>query len=89
MVFDSYDTYATARDGSLLHFDVVVAAGTLKVIVEMVAAQYAGGHSPEVEAEFSLRTSALQPTISPEYQTAVKRRGFAIALRTSRRKVAA
>lgn len=53
MVIDCYDTYATGRDGSILHFDVVVAAGTLKAIVEHVAAQFAGGHSPEVEAELS------------------------------------
>jgi hypothetical protein len=87
MVIDCYDTYATGHDGSILHFDVVVAAGTLKGIVEHVAAQFAGGHSPEVEAE--LRVSAAQANVTAEHRIELKRQGFAIVEKTSRKKLAA
>ena len=89
MVIDCYDTYATAHDGSILHFDVVVAAGTLKGIVEHVAAQFAGGHSPEVEAELSCRVSAAQASVTAKHRIELKRRGFAIVEKTSRKKLAA
>ncbi len=89
MVIDCYDTYATGHDGSILHFDVFVAAGTLKEIVEQVAAQFAGGHSPEVDAELSSRAFAAQARMAPEYRTEVKRRGFAIVLKTKQRQHAA
>ena len=89
MVIDCYDTYATGYDGSILHFDVVVAAGTLKTIVEHVAAQFAGGHSPEVEAELSCRVSAAQANVTVEHRIELKRRGFAIVERTIRKKLAA
>ena len=89
MVIDCYDTYATGHDGSILHFDVVVASGTPKAIVEHVAAQFAGSHSPEVEAKFSCRVSAAQASVTAKHRIELKRRGFAIVEKTSRKKVAA
>jgi hypothetical protein len=89
MVIDCYDTYATGPDGSILHFDVVVAAGTLKAIVEQVAAQFAGSHSPEVEAKFSCRVLAAQARVTTEHRIELKRRGFAIVEKTTRKRLAA
>jgi hypothetical protein len=89
MDIDCYDTYATGHDGSILHFDVVVAAGTLKGIVEHVAAQFAGGPSPEVEAELSCRVSTAQASVTAAHRIELKQRGFAIVEKTSRKKLAA
>jgi hypothetical protein len=44
MVIDCYDTYATRHNSSILHSDVVVAAGALKGIAEHIAAYFACGH---------------------------------------------
>ena len=89
MVIDCYDTYATGHDGSILHFDVIVTVGTTKSTVEEVAAQYAGGHSPEVEVEFSRRVLAAQAHLTAEHRIELKRRGYAIVEKSNRRKLAA
>lgn len=89
MVIDCYDTYATGHDGSILHFDVVVAAGILRAIVEHVAAQFAGGHSPEVEAELLCRDLVTQVRLTAEQRIELKRRGYAIVEKSKSRKLAA
>lgn len=89
MKFDYYDTYATGHDGSILHFDVIVTAGTAKPVVEEVAAQFAGGHLPEVEAQLRRKSNCNQAAISPEGLDSVKRRGFAIVPLVNRKRLAA
>lgn len=89
MVFDSYDTYATGHDGKILHFDIVVAAGTLKPVVEMLAAKYAESQSPEVETELVSRTPALQIGLAPEQRAIVRQQGFLIVPHCRERKLAA
>lgn len=89
MMFDSYDTYATGRDGEILHFDIVVAAGTPKPVVEMLAAKYAESQSPEVETELISRTSTLPTELAMDQRAAVKQHGFAIASYNDRRRMAA
>lgn len=89
MLTDCYDTYATGHDGSILHFDVVVAAGTPKRIVEQFAAQFAGGHSPEVEAELICMDLATQASVTAQHRIELERRGYAIVQNLNRRKLAA
>ncbi len=89
MTLESYDTYATGRAGEVLHFDIVVAAGTLRAVVEMLAASYAASESPEVEAELRPVAPASPFSLAIEYRTAVKQRGFAIIPRVRQRRLAA
>ena len=51
MHVDVYDTYATAADGGLLHFDFYVLAGTEISEVERLIHGFVGGADPEIEAE--------------------------------------
>ncbi len=89
MTLESYDTYATGRKGEVLHFEIVVAAGTLKAVVEMLAASYAASHSPEVEAELLPIEPASSFCVAAEYRVAVKRNGFAIIPHAAQRRFAA
>ncbi len=89
MTVDCYDTYATGHDGSILHFDVIVTAGTARSVVEEVAAQFAGGHLPEVEAQLRRKSNGNQAAISPEGLDSVKRHGFAIVPLVNRKRLAA
>ena len=57
MHVDVYDTYATAADGGLLHFDFYVLAGTEMSEVERLIHRLIGGADPEIEAE--LRSANL------------------------------
>lgn len=79
MTFDIYDTYATGSGGEILRFDVVVAAGTLQALAEMVAAEHAGSANPEIEAQRVGRHPAFRnASVPPEVRAIVKQRGFAI-----------
>lgn len=86
MILDSYDTYVTGQGGKLLHFDIIVAAGTFKPVVEMLAAKYSESQSPEVETELVSRTPALQIGLAPEQRAVVRQQGFLIEPRGRQRK---
>ncbi|MCA9125078.1 MAG: DUF2024 family protein [Planctomycetales bacterium] len=73
MKVDIYDTYATAPDGRLMHFDFHVPAGTSQRDVERLAAKHVGGTDPEIEAERRV-TNVL--TQDPSVLSMLKGEGF-------------
>ncbi len=89
MKLDVYDTYATASDGSLLHFDVFVVAGTPVHTVSQVAHDFARCDDPEIEMELNLWKSSRIDSVDAEALVAVHRKGFAIVPLSPRQKKAA
>ncbi|MCA9125764.1 MAG: DUF2024 family protein [Planctomycetales bacterium] len=89
MRVDCYDTYATGQDGSILHFDLIVAAGTPKAVVEEVAARFAGSPLPEVDAELRRKSNSRQSEFPLDSLQAVMETGFAILPPVNRKRLAA
>ena len=75
MKVDVYDTYATAPDGRLLHFDFYVPSGSSQSEVGRLAHIYVGGKDPEIEAE---RRLASQITRDPTIMVALRSEGFSV-----------
>lgn len=85
-----YDTFATAPNGAILHFEVFASATALPTVVEPLVARHIGGADPELEM---LRCGELQ--LGPSLDEAlivqeVKQDGIAIReIEFRRRKLAA
>ena len=75
MKVDIYDTYATAPDGRLMHFDFHVPAGTSQRDVERLAAKHVGGTDPEIEAERRLKNVLAH---DPSVLAHLEREGFSV-----------
>jgi len=75
MKVDVYDTYATAPDGSLMHFKFHVPEGTSHSEVVRLAQIYVAGEDPEIEAE---RRYTNLVTRDPSILIDLRRNGFSV-----------
>ncbi|EMI54863.1 DUF2024 family protein [Rhodopirellula sallentina] len=78
MKIDVYDTYATALDGTILHFDSLVPAGMRQNEVEQLIHDFVGADDPEIEIALDRWKSSGQTPIAPGTLAKVERCGFAV-----------
>ncbi|MFG0254312.1 MAG: DUF2024 family protein [Rhodopirellula sp. JB053] len=79
MKMDVYDTYATASDGTILHFDSLVPAGTCRTEVEQFVDDFVGAPDPEIEIALDRWKSSGQFPIAPTAIAKVEQCGFAVS----------
>jgi hypothetical protein len=76
MKIDLYDTYATAPNGTLMHFHMMVPAGVSRHQVLTLIHALIGGDEPEIEAEHrGAGFVACHPTVRDSLHT----RGYHIS----------
>ncbi|MCA8991904.1 MAG: DUF2024 family protein [Planctomycetaceae bacterium] len=70
VIVDVYDTYATAPNGAVLHFEAVVPTGTTLEEVGRLVHEYVGGVDPEIEMEWTAQRACRAPRAIRELQQA-------------------
>ena len=78
MKIDVYDTYATASDGRILHFEALVRSGMCPQEVEKRIHAFVGAGDPEIEMEFDRWKSSGHAAVNPAVLAIVERDGMAI-----------
>jgi len=74
MKVDVYDTYATGPDGAVMHFYMLVPAGTPRSDVLRTLHDYVGVVDPEIETE----RSRCRPFADANLLDEIDRSGFSI-----------
>ncbi|MCS7465398.1 DUF2024 family protein [Stieleria sp. ICT_E10.1] len=78
MKYDFFDTYATDPDGTVLHFDAIVPAGTSQRVVRRLIHGYVGGDDPEIEIQRNRWKSSGHGRIDVAALAELQQHGFAV-----------